>query len=202
MEYLTVEGVAKAEYEIQHSVFIAQIKGVDGIEEGLDFVKSVSKQYSDATHNCYAINCFDGQKFSDDGEPQGTAGQPIIQAVKKNELSNVALVVTRYFGGIKLGAGGLVTSYTKAAVDAINAAGKVVVKESLVGKISVDYGAYRKVNEGIIKYGKVLNTSFDEGAEMTFAIPVGKEEELIKTVAEITAGKCAPVFTETRFVKY
>ena len=202
MEYLTVEGVAKAEFEIQHSVFIAHVKGVNDFDEGLSFVKAVSKEYSDATHNCYAINCFDGQKFSDDGEPQGTAGQPIMQAIKKNELNNVALVVTRYFGGIKLGAGGLVTSYTKSSVDAINAAEKVVVKESSVGKVAVDYGAYRKVNEGIIKYGKVLDTSFDEGAEMTFAIPVGKEEELIKTVAEITAGKCAPVFTETQFIKY
>ena len=202
MEYLTVEGCARAEYEIQHSVFIAQIKGVESYEEGLGFVKSVSKEHSDATHNCYAINCLDGQKFSDDGEPQGTAGQPIMQAVKKKELNNVALVVTRYFGGIKLGANGLVTSYTKSAVDAIDSANIVVVKESYVGKVNIEYGAFRKVNELIGKSGKVLNTSFDEGAEIEFAVPIGKEAELNKSIAEITAGKSTPDYTGIQFVKY
>lgn len=202
MEYLTVEGVAKAEYEIQHSVFIARIKGVENFEEGQSFVKSVAKEYSDATHNCYAINCFDGQKFSDDGEPQGTAGQPIMQAVKKNELNNVALVVTRYFGGIKLGAGGLVTSYTKSAVDAIGKAEIVTVKESAVGKITVEYGLYRKVLDTVERFGKAIKTSFDEAAVIEYAVPVDKEQDFCTAISEATAGRNIPEKTGTNFVKY
>ena len=202
MEYLTVDGTAKAEYEIQHSVFIAQIKGVENFEDGLSFVKSVSKDYSDATHNCYAVNCLDGQKFSDDGEPQGTAGQPIMQAIKKNELANVALVVTRYFGGIKLGAGGLVTSYTKASVDAITKATIVTVKESAVGKINVEYGLYRKVADIVEKFGKVTKTDFDEAAVINYAVPVDKEQDFCLAIAEATAGRNIPEKSGTNYVKY
>lgn len=202
MEYLTVENECAATYEIRRSVFICSVKGVDNFDKGMEFVRKISKKYSDATHNCYAINCLDTRKFSDDGEPQGTAGQPIMQTLIKKNLTNVAAVVTRYFGGIKLGAGGLVASYTKAVCDALDNAEIVTVKESSVGKINADYTEYRLISETVKSFGTVINTEFGDGAEIKFAVPTGFENALNDRISQITAGRTQPVYTGKEYIKY
>lgn len=200
--YLTVVGVAEAEYEIKRSVFLAKAKGVESVDEGVAFVKEIKSRYPDARHNCYAVLCSDGQKFSDDGEPSGTAGQPILQAIKNKGLNNVALVVTRYFGGIKLGANGLTASYAKAACDALSVAETVLVKESKVGFVSCDYTDYRKINDLVQKFGLVLSTEYGDGATIRFAVPIEDAVKLEGSLAEATAGKIKPTYLSVENIKY
>lgn len=120
--YLSATGETTHEIVIQRSRFICTLKRIDGFDDALSFVKNVKKKYSDATHNCYAfISNAAGteQRFSDDGEPQGTAGQPMLEVLKKKGIFMTAAVVTRYFGGVKLGAGGLVSAYTRAVAETV-----------------------------------------------------------------------------------
>lgn len=189
-DYQTVDGEFQIKYEILHSVFICTLMGIESFEQGIDFCRKVSKKYSDATHNCYAVITNDSQKCSDDGEPQGTAGQPILQVIKNNRLINVACVVTRYFGGIKLGAGGLVQAYTKSVADCIKES-KIVIKTlSFIGKLSLDYNEYSLFN-GFIKSNNFLITSTEYGdlVEVTFALPVDKKQLFDDTIAKLTSGK-------------
>ena len=130
--YLTVAGETEVRAEIKRSEFIATIAHVEDGESAEAFVKAVRKRFTDATHNCYAyISDERGNetRFSDDGEPGGTAGQPMLEVLKKRGLMRTAVVVTRYFGGIKLGAGGLVAAYTDGVSKAADAAGTVTMTE-------------------------------------------------------------------------
>ena len=200
--FWTVEGCAEATYEIKKSVFIAKVKGVSGVDEGVEFVKEVKQKYPDARHNCYAVLCRDGQKFSDDGEPSGTAGQPILQVIKNKNLCDVAVVVTRYFGGIKLGANGLVTSYTKSATDAMDSAVRVVVKESKVGEVIIDYPDLRKISDIVNRFGQVAETQYDDRIKISFSVPVEEEDNLNSALAEATAGRVTATYYAVKNVKY
>ena len=118
LEYKTINGYAQTEWEVQKSRFISYVNHIENETQAQDFVNQIRKKHFDATHNCYAYiigEHSDTQKSNDDGEPSGTAGVPILEVLKKNELSDVVVVVTRYFGGIKLGAGGLIRAYGKTA---------------------------------------------------------------------------------------
>ena len=142
LEYKTVDGYAKAEWEIQKSRFIAYVNHVENEAQAQEFINEIKKKHFDATHNCYAYiigEHSDTQKSNDDGEPSGTAGVPILEVLKKNELSDIAVVVTRYFGGIKLGAGGLIRAYGKSATLGLEAS--VIVKKSIFNcyDLELDY---------------------------------------------------------------
>ena len=124
-DFLTIKDkIFRHEFVVEKSRFISFACQVSTVGQANFFIESISKQHYDATHNCYAYLTDDGQKFSDDGEPQGTAGMPILNAIKGKNLHNVAVVVTRYFGGIKLGAGGLVRAYGKSASEALDGSEK------------------------------------------------------------------------------
>ncbi len=203
MEYLTVDGEATATYEIQRSVFICSVKGIETYEEGVAYYKAVAKKYSDATHNCYAIVCRDEQqKFFDDGEPQGTAGMPILQVLKKSNLSNVVAVVTRYFGGIKLGAGGLVASYTKSCADAIAVAetAKVILCDRI--SIRAPYSDYKKIADVVKTQGIIDSTEFSDEVTINCSVPVENTEPLLESLNELTAGKLCHKKTIQAFVKF
>ena len=193
-----MDGIVESKYEIQRSVFICTLRGIENFDDGMNFVKEVSKKYSDATHNCYAITAKDGQqKFSDDGEPQGTAGMPILQTLKKSGLTNVVAVVTRYFGGIKLGAGGLVASYTKSCSDAVSAANKVTVKLCDEGEILSSYPDYKRISDCVTRYGKINSVDFADEVKIRFSVPVGFTEELTEKLNELTAGKlCCKIIAQ------
>ncbi len=132
-------------YEIKGSKFISYIYNVKNIDEIKEIIKEKEKLYSDATHITYAYNVNGIKKKSDDNEPSGTAGMPILNVIDKNYLTNVLIIVIRYFGGIKLGAGGLVRAYTKAATDVLNKVEKHELKERYQIEIKTNYKELDKV---------------------------------------------------------
>ena len=140
--YRTVGQVGEAEIIIEKSQFIGYAAPAGTEEEALEFIQTIKKKHRDATHNvpAYVIGENNAvQRFSDDGEPSGTAGVPMLEVLKNEDLRDTVLVVTRYFGGIKLGAGGLVRAYTKAAKAALEAAGIVTRVLHQVVQVSIDY---------------------------------------------------------------
>ena len=118
----TIAKAVQSEINVKKSQFICHLFPTKNKRESKEIILKVNEQYNDATHNCTAYIVSDGEGFDDDGEPSGTAGKPMINVLRKNELHNVTAVVTRYFGGIKLGAGGLVRAYSKSVLEAINEA--------------------------------------------------------------------------------
>lgn len=204
MEYRTIEGEANITYEIQRSIFICHIKHITSYEDGLDYVKTITKRYSNATHNCYALVLHNGQqKFYDDGEPQGTAGMPILQVIKKQELFDVIAIVTRYFGGIKLGANGLVTSYTKAVTDAISCASVITKKQSIVGEIALSYTEHQSYQRQFKDIeSTILDTKYDEDVTLKFAVPICYKEKTEETIALITSGQKTISWIDTKYIKY
>lgn len=150
-KYLSVSGRCVTEKVIEKSRFIATSSHVEGEEQAKAFVDEIRKKYSDATHNCYAYIADENGNFmrmSDDGEPQGTAGMPMLEVVKANDLKQVAVVVTRYFGGIKLGAGGLVRAYSGAVAENLAQAKKVSYQPCTKNEYVVDY----PLTDSIMRY--------------------------------------------------
>lgn len=192
-DYLSVAGLAEYGFEVSRSLFTCRLVPAADIEEGQKFVSEIRKKYSDATHHCYAVvgtPDSKARKCSDDGEPQGTAGQPILAVLTKNNLYAVCAVVTRYFGGIKLGAGGLTGAYTKAAAGAVEAAKIVNYVWSAVFKAEFTYGEYtaaeKRFRESKIK---VLTTDFSEHVKAEFAAPAGDAQKVSDFLKEITLGQ-------------
>ncbi len=192
VRYVTVAKEASAEQTIEKSVFIAHIKSVSSKDEADAFVRSVRAQYKDATHNVPAFVI--GEKMqlqwgSDDGEPQGTSGAPIVQLLVKEGLTNVCVVVTRYFGGIKLGTGGLVRAYTSSAKLAIEAAGRREVRDSVILDAEIGYPALdrvRKAAEG----GKfaLRGAEYGEKVRISVSFSPERESEVLALLSDITSG--------------
>ena len=164
--------IFSAAYEVNKSKFLAHVMHVETEENARDFVQMIRKKYFDATHNCSAWvlgERGDKQKSNDDGEPGGTAGNPILEAIKKNALTNCAVVVTRYFGGIKLGAGGLIRAYSHTA--ALGLAAAKIVQMTLFKKISLtlEYNFLATV-ENYLRNKKIRVTNSDYAALVTLEI--------------------------------
>lgn len=177
--------IFSAAYEVNKSKFMAHVRHVESEEAALEFVLMIRKKYFDATHNCSAWvlgERGDKQKSNDDGEPGGTAGNPILETIKKNELTNCAIVVTRYFGGIKLGAGGLIRAYSHTAALGLNAA--KVVQMTAFRKISLtlEYNFLATV-ENYLRNKKISVTNTDYADVVTLEIlllPAQVEKFLIE----------------------
>lgn len=174
MEFLTADA-GDVSIEIKRSTFLGKLKKVESEEDAKNFVASIRKEHSLATHNCYAYIVFDEGvervRYSDDGEPQGTAGLPILGVLKNKGLYNVVVVVTRYFGGIKLGAGGLVRAYAETASQACSSA--TITKCVLCTKFLVEfsYENYKKFNLfKMPKYSKILSTEYSDRVSVCFAV--------------------------------
>ncbi len=191
--YRYVDGEYEIRNEIKHSLFIATAKGDVNQDEAEEFVKSIKKKYPDATHNCYAYvadEMGNVARFSDDGEPSGTAGQPILEVVKKHCLQKTAIVVTRYFGGIKLGAGGLVGAYTQAAADVIGASKISQKVECECVMVEVDYSHWspceRLILKGKFHIGEIDYN--DVGVKASVCVPTDMVEEFSNSINEATQG--------------
>ncbi len=146
--YKTVKGYGESEQIIQKSRFIAYVNRVESEEDAIQFIQSIKKKHWDATHNCSAYMIGENdliQKANDDGEPSGTAGVPILEVIKKKGLKDTVVVVTRYFGGIKLGAGGLIRAYGGSASEGINATGVVERRLMRIMKSTFDYTLLGKI---------------------------------------------------------
>lgn len=189
-EYRTVLELATACYEDRRSRFIATVRPVDAEEEALEFISEVKTKYWDATHNVYAY-CLGGnntiQRFSDAGEPSGTAGLPVLETIKKMGIQDLAVVVTRYFGGTLLGAAGLIRAYGKSASLGIDAAG--IVMRSLCSEITLmlEYPFYGRINSMIISKGyAVKSVEFAQDVIITVYVPVDEVGGFRESVIEAT----------------
>lgn len=193
--YRYVDGEYELKIEIKRSIFIATVKGELDADGADDFVKAVRKRYPDATHNCYAYvadELGNVTRFSDDGEPSGTAGQPILDVLRKQNLVKTAIVVTRYFGGIKLGAGGLVGAYSQTAADGVRA-GKISQKaECALVEIKSDYPTHATLEKYFRKSG-VLIDDIDYSDEVTAKVFVRLDDKdsFIEGVKETSLGRSA-----------
>ena len=191
--FKTVTGnkIFTAEYEIKKSVFISHVKHVETEESAREFLQEIKKKYFDATHNCSAWilgENGDKQKSNDDGEPGGTAGNPILDAIKKNELTNIAVLVTRYFGGIKLGAGGLIRAYSHTA--ALGIAAAKIVQMTAFKKISVtiEYPLLAQV-ENFLRNKKICVENSEYAVDVTINILLepAEVENFLADLTELTA---------------
>ena len=175
-EYLTAAGPAEAEIIIKRSRFIAHLSPAASVEEAEDFIAAVRARHSQASHNVPAFSVgleVETQRASDDGEPSGTAGRPVLEVIKKSGLRDVAIVVTRYFGGILLGAGGLLRAYGQAASAAVTAAGlrRLVLHRTVL--VSVDYPLFGKVQKEIERLGLAIEgVDCLEKVTVKVAVPV------------------------------
>ncbi len=172
-EYLVPSGYGEDEFIEKKSRFIGRVWQVDTEEEALAKIQEMKKLHYDATHNCWAYIIKDGAvRFSDDGEPGGTAGMPMLQVLEREGLANVVCVVTRYFGGILLGAGGLVRAYTKGAKIAVDAAGKSMKRVWTVLYVPCPYNFYERVKLEVEAFGGLIrNTEFGTEVELEILMP-------------------------------
>ena len=189
-EYLVPTGYGEDEFIEKKSRFIGRVWCVESEEEALAKIQEMKKQHYDASHNCWAYIIRDGaMRFSDDGEPGGTAGNPMMQVLQREQLYNIVCVVTRYFGGILLGAGGLVRAYTKGAKIAIDAAGRSMKRVWTVLYIPCPYTFYERVKLEAETFGAIIrNTNF--GAEVELEILVAREQaqSFLSKLTDMTAG--------------
>lgn len=188
-DFVTVKNeITSYRFVVEKSTFISFACRASTVGQANFFVSEIAKKHYDATHNCYAYLTEEGQKFSDDGEPQGTAGLPILNAIKSKELFNVAVVVTRYFGGIKLGAGGLVRAYGKAANEVLESAEKATFKECCVFDVNCGYPFVSAV-ESAAANCKIMDREYADGAKYRIAVPVADEQKFIKALNNAAQGK-------------
>ncbi|MBE6823501.1 MAG: YigZ family protein [Ruminococcaceae bacterium] len=191
-KYRTAKRQACAEFVERKSRFIGWAKPVTSDEEAVAFINSVKAEHREATHNVYAYSLRTGQikRYSDDGEPQGTAGIPTLDVILKSEVTDVAVVVTRYFGGILLGTGGLVRAYSHAASIALEQAGIVTMHPGVTARVSCDYASYGKIASLIPENGGVIDdTVFTEAVEILFHIGVERVSDFQRQLADATCGK-------------
>lgn len=189
-EYLVPTGFGEDEFTEKKSRFIGRIWLVETEEEALARIQQMKKQHYDATHNCWAYIIRDGAvRFSDDGEPGGTAGMPMIQVLQREGLYNVVCVVTRYFGGVLLGAGGLVRAYTKGAKIAVDAAGKSMKRVWSVLYVPCPYTYYERVKLEVANFGGIIrDTQFGAEVELELLFPLDQAPLFLEALTDMTAG--------------
>ncbi|OCA88265.1 YigZ family protein [Bacillus sp. FJAT-27225] len=190
--YLTVKEYGEHEIIIEKSRFIAHVNRAESEESAQEFIAEIKRRHRDATHNCsaYLIGENDQiQKANDDGEPSGTAGVPILEVLKKKKLKDTVVVVTRYFGGIKLGAGGLIRAYGKSASEGINATGVVERKLMRVMHTTIDYTLLGKVeNELRSAAAHIRNIHYLDKVEIETFVEIDKVEAFRIWMTELTNG--------------
>lgn len=189
--YKTLHEFGMDEVIIDKSTFIGYAKPIKSEEEAIEFVNEIKKKHKDATHNVWAYTVgksMNIQRYSDDGEPQGTAGIPTLEVIKKEDLRDVVVVVTRYFGGIKLGAGGLVRAYTKGAKIGIEVA--KVIEKVLYKPVSIkiDYNQLGKVQNEIMNRGYFIkDTIYEDNVEIIVYSRVSEVENITSKIIDITS---------------
>ena len=184
-----------AEIEEKKSRFIAHVEAVSSEEEALAFVGKIKKQYWDARHNCYAYIVGEQgelKRFSDDGEPSGTAGRPILEVLENAGLRDLALVVTRYFGGTLLGTGGLVRAYTKAAQEGLAASGVCTMACGYELTVVSDYNGIGKIQYLLGRRGIAGGeVSYGEQVRLRVHVPMADRDAVLREIADATAGRAA-----------
>ncbi|WP_432408800.1 YigZ family protein [Wukongibacter sp. M2B1] len=192
-DYKTLLQYAEAEEIINKSKFIGYAKPVDSEDEAIEFIEQIKKKHWNATHNVpvYIIGENNEiQRYSDDGEPSGTAGVPILEMLKKEEIKNLVIVVTRYFGGIKLGTGGLVRAYTSAAKLAINEAKVVEKVRNIEYLIRMDYTLHGKIQNELINSEYIIkDTIYDDKVNIFVYCKTEESNKFVSMITDISNGK-------------
>lgn len=192
-DYFTVKGYGESEIILSKSRFLTYVNRAETEEEALQFIEQIKKMHSSATHNCscYLIGEHDNiQKANDDGEPSGTAGVPMLEVLKKQGLKDTVVVVTRYFGGIKLGGGGLIRAYGKATTEGLFAAKVVERKQHYLMKVSIDYVWLGKVeNEVRNSTYELKEINYADAVEVYVYIPKNNLDEFTNWMTEMTNGQ-------------
>ena len=191
----------ESEFVEKRSRFISHIWRVESEAEARVRIEEMKKRYYDARHNCWCYLLRDGPvRYSDDGEPQGTAGQPMLNVFQREEVTNVCCVVTRYFGGVLLGAGGLVRAYTQSAKDALDAAGISVVRRWVEVLVPCPYSFLERVRQEVEAQDGVVG-DVEYAAEVTVHVllPEGKVDDFTSRLTELTAGGLAPIVAGEQF---
>ncbi|KAA5807149.1 YigZ family protein [Thermoanaerobacterium thermosaccharolyticum] len=191
--YRTVYEYGCQEIEIKRSKFIGHAKPVMSEEEAIDFIQSIKEKHKNATHNVYAYILGDRdeiQRYSDDGEPSGTAGVPVLNVIKSEGLKNTAVVVTRYFGGILLGASGLIRAYVKSAKLGLEAA---TIVEKILFKsvhITVDYTLFGTVQNDLLKNNYLIkDIEYADKVTLTVYVQYDKKDDFIEHIVNLTNAK-------------
>ena len=202
--YTTLGGEGSGTYEEKRSEFIGVAMHIDNEQDALDLIKRVRAKHYDARHNVFAYVCSGGnvQRYSDDGEPQGTAGIPVLDVIRKSGLEDVCIVVTRYFGGTLLGAGGLVRAYTAAAKLAVDAAGIVTYETYAQFQLVLEYSDYQKLLAKLPAFrAKTDNTDFGSQVTLDIALRAAESENFLMFVRELFNDRVTPRAMGTRFDK-
>ena len=193
MEFRTIKEDGQVQEEIKKSRFICHTKRVYGEEEARDFITAIKKEHYKATHNCSAFIIGERSEIkrtSDDGEPSGTAGIPMLGVLKNHNLTNVCVVVTRYFGGIKLGAGGLIRAYAGSVALAVKEIGIVEIKEQAGIQIQMTYAQYQEYGNFLKEHNLVeLETNFTDQVETMIFVDKENKEHIKSELIEFYNGK-------------
>ncbi|MDL2258066.1 YigZ family protein [Eubacteriales bacterium OttesenSCG-928-K08] len=194
--YRTVKSDAVVEFTINKSRFIGRCFKVETEEDALKRLEQVRKNHRDATHNCYAYSIGPqggAARFSDDGEPGGTAGQPMMETLRHKNVTNIICVATRYFGGVLLGAGGLVRAYSRAAADAIEAAQPVWMRPCTLFELNCDYSRWGMLEPLLREQGELQNVSYTDTVSVQIAVLQDRANAFEALVVDRTDGKVMPV---------
>lgn len=205
MDYITVNENFENTIEIKKSTFISHLFSVKSVEDAQNYLENIRKEHYKATHNCYAYVIGKRQeikKSSDDGEPAMTAGRPILNAIEKNDITNVLIVVTRYFGGIKLGASGLIRAYSTSASEVIKVSNLVRKVSTTHIKLKYEYHLHGKIETFLRKTGyKLDEANFTDKVEYRVYVPIDnvekfKEELILLTNANIEITSLGDVYID------
>jgi len=205
-QYYTVKGTGEHEIIIEKSKFIAHIKRATTEEEAQAFIQEIKKKHWNATHNCsaYLIGEHDQiQKANDDGEPSGTAGVPMLEVLKKRNLKDTVVVVTRYFGGIKLGAGGLIRAYGKAVSEGLNAIGVVERRLMRVMHTKVEYSWLGKIENELRAHERFLlkTIHYSDQVEIETYVAEDEKDNFTAWMTELTNGQADISEGETEYLE-
>lgn len=203
-KYKTIYKYGEDEIDINKSRFIGYAKPVETEEEALEFIERINKKHYDATHNCYAYIIGQDamiQRFNDDGEPSGTAGIPMLEVLKKEELVNVVTVATRYFGGVKLGAGGLIRAYTRTAKIGLEAGFIIDMVLHKIIKIRLDYTLYGQVENYILgEKIEIKDSVYDDAVNLQVYVKEDEVEVFQQKMTDLTSGTVDMEIIDEEFI--
>ncbi len=200
-EYFIPAGAGDAEFTEKRSSFLGHVRMVETEDEAKAFVAEMKKKFYDARHNCWCYIIKDGAvRYSDDGEPQGTAGIPMLEVLKREGVTNVVCVVTRYFGGVLLGTGGLLRAYTKSAKDALDAAGICVVRRWVKAEAMCSYSLLERLKTECAAIGGIVaNIEYSTDVCLKLLLPEDKVDAFSQRIADVTAGASTLKITGEEF---
>ena len=190
-EYFVPAGSGEAEFVEKRSSFLGHVRFAETEDAAREFINEMKKKHYDARHNCWCYIIREGAvRYSDDGEPQGTAGLPMLEVFRREGVENVVCVVTRYFGGVLLGTGGLLRAYTKSAKDALDAAGIAAVRRWVKLETACPYSLLERMKtECMALDGAVSDVEYGADVRMSFLLPEAKAEAFCARVTELSAGQ-------------